>query len=398
MASSSIFSPKVTPTYTKHHPSGTISSTTSTINQTFLFSNLPSRPLQYVNCKREFPTAKVASVPYQPINLDYLEEEFSGHGVTFEDIGDSCVAKMELENGSKASLMLPSGLITSYKAHMWHMGSLELLHTTVAEGEDGAPLIQGGISLALSCGSDDDGDQDSWSPTTWSLLDVRGSPTDSIQIEMISNDSEGKVRVKYIVTLEEDTLRSEFVVSNAKSTSLQLLGGVMSHLTVSSPDATYVLGLERANFFSLEPILSDFGIIPPTFGQKDSPGYGQVYGTLGSVLSHLGARNQTSNTESEEELEGEEDDNYKQLTDEMSRIYTSAPRNLSIMDRGRRNSMTVGSEGFEELYLFSPGSSHEFYSKYAYICVGQSARLKPVIIGPGDEWRGGQFLHNPNLE
>lgn len=57
----------------------------------------------------------------------------------------------------------------------------------------------------------------------------------------------------------------------------------------------------------------------------------------------------------------------------------------------------VGSKGFEELYMYSPGSSHESYGKYAYICVGQSAVLKPIRLGPERLWRGEQHLHNPNL-
>jgi hypothetical protein len=47
-------------------------------------------------------------------------------------------------------------------------------------------------------------------------------------------------------------------------------------------------------------------------------------------------------------------------------------------------------------YLFSPGSSYEYYSTYSYVCVGQSAVLKPIIVGPQEQWRGGQQLHNPN--
>ena len=33
-----------------------------------------------------------------------------------------------------------------------------------------------------------------------------------------------------------------------------------------------------------------------------------------------------------EEMEGEENNNYKHLTEKMSRIYTSAPRNFTIID------------------------------------------------------------------
>ncbi|XP_004296860.1 PREDICTED: uncharacterized protein LOC101315227 [Fragaria vesca subsp. vesca] len=85
--------------------------------------------------KRVVPlrVAAAASIPFQqPINVDYLEQEFSGHGVIFKGIGDDCVAKMSLDNGSKAILMLPSGLITSYKATLWHGGTAELLQSSVS--------------------------------------------------------------------------------------------------------------------------------------------------------------------------------------------------------------------------------------------------------------------------
>lgn len=111
--------------------------------------------------------------------MDYLEGEFSGHGVTFEGIGDSCVAKMGLENGSTATLMLPSGLITSYKAPMWHGGNVELLHTSVSEEENGGAVIQGGVSLALNCCGDD---EVSWTPSNWALLNIRGNAQETIQV------------------------------------------------------------------------------------------------------------------------------------------------------------------------------------------------------------------------
>lgn len=115
--------------------------------------------------------------------MDYLEGEFSGHGVTFEGIGDSCVAKMGLDNGSTATLMLPTGLITSYKTPMWHGGTVELLHTSVSEGDEGEAVIQGGVSLALNC---DDGDNEvPWSPSSWALRDIRGHSKDSIKVNLI---------------------------------------------------------------------------------------------------------------------------------------------------------------------------------------------------------------------
>ncbi|KAM0980346.1 hypothetical protein PS2_013330 [Malus domestica] len=363
--------------------------------------------------KREFPAASVAasssiSFPYQPpINVDYLEQEFSGHGVVFKAIGDSCVAKMELDNGSKAIMMLPSGLITSYKASMWHGGTVELLQSSVSESEENgvssaaaAIAIQGGVSLAFDCSSEV-GQQVPWSPTNWALHQITGNPQDHIQVELISTDSEDMIEIKYIITLKQDVLISEIVVSNSTSSSLQLTGSILSHLTVSSPDATYAIGLERSDFFTRLPILSSFGIIPPDFGMKNEAQISKLW----QQMAGWGPNNQNDGKQAdtnqrgnnEEEMEGEEDDNYKHLREQMSRIYTSAPTDFTIIDRGRRNSVVVGRDGFDELYMFSPGSSHEDYGKYAYICVGQSAVLKPIIVHPNESWRGGQRLYNPNL-
>nr|XP_028948347.1 protein NDH-DEPENDENT CYCLIC ELECTRON FLOW 5 isoform X2 [Malus domestica] len=322
--------------------------------------------------KREFPAASVAasssiSFPYQPpINVDYLEQEFSGHGVVFKAIGDSCVAKMELDNGSKAIMMLPSGLITSYKASMWHGGTVELLQSSVSGSEENgvggaaaAIAIQGGVSLAFDCSSEV-GQQVPWSPTNWALHQITGNPQDHIQVELISTDSEDMIEIKYIITLKQDVLISEIVVSNSTSSSLQLTGSILSHLTISK----------------LWQQMAGWGPNNQNDGKQADT-------------------NQRGNNE--EEMEGEEDDNYKHLREQMSRIYTSAPTDFTIIDRGRRNSVVVGRDGFDELYMFSPGSSHEDYGKYAYICVGQSAVLKPIIVHPNESWRGGQRLYNPNL-
>lgn len=367
-----------------------LSSTKPTTNLNPPRPYLTHTPIQWNNRKRDFQLPSVASIPYPPINVDYLETEFNGHGVSFATIGDSCVVKMKLDNGSLVSLMLPSGLITSYKAPMWHEGLLELLHTVVSEAEDGGGFIQGGVSLALKCESDDGV---AWSPSDWALHDVSGSAEEFIQVELITSNQESLVEIKHIVTLSKDALSSELIITNSKATSVRLTGSVLSHLAVSTPEATYALGLEMSNFFSRPPVSSKFAIVPPDFDKRNKSGSGNIW----QLFSSWASRNPEIANEEEEELEGEEDDGNKQLTEKMSRIYTSAPTNFTVLDRGRRNSVVVAREGFNELYIFSPGSNHNSYSKYAYICLGQSALLEPIFLAPQSEWRAAQHLHNPNL-
>ncbi|PIA59844.1 hypothetical protein AQUCO_00400607v1 [Aquilegia coerulea] len=341
--------------------------------------------------QRDFSVLAMASSSIPLNNVEYLEREFKGQGVSFEGIGDSCVVRMRLDNGSVASLMVPSGLITSYKAHMWHGSTVELLHTIVLENEDGGVVVRGGMSTDFECRSDSGV---TWSPSTWVLHDVRGDAESSIEVELRSSDSENMVELKNIVSLQPDALYSQVVITNSKSSPLLLMGYIMSHLAVSTPDASFAVGLEGSDYYSKSPFISDFSIIPPEISKSKTRGVFQ------GLLSNLGRGDEAkmkSNFGEIEKAEGEEKDNYAQLTEKMSRIYTSAPQEFTILDRGKRNSVAVGTTGFDELYIFSPGSSHEWYGKYAFICTGPSAMLKPIVLNPNAVWRGEQILLNPNL-
>ncbi|KAI3471486.1 hypothetical protein Pfo_028136 [Paulownia fortunei] len=325
-----------------------------------------SGTIPFLSNKRDFVLPAVSSTSCPQIDVDYLESEFRARGVTFSGIGDSCVVRMALENGTAANLMLPSGLITSFKAQM----------------ENGGAVIQGGLSLALGCENDAGV---SWSPNAWVLHQVNGTPQHSIQVELISRSEEGSAEVKHIITLGRDLLTSEIQVSNSSTSSLHLMGSAICHLAVSTPDATYAVGLEGSDFF-----------IRPPFAANFNP---RKFWAFNKLLSIWDARNwnvESSVKDIKEELEGEEEDNYKHLTEKLSRIYTSAPRSLTIIDRGRRNSVTVKRNGFKELYMFSPGSEHEWYNKYSYICIGHAALLEPIILNAQSEWRGGLQLWNPN--
>ncbi|KAK4413106.1 protein NDH-DEPENDENT CYCLIC ELECTRON FLOW 5 [Sesamum alatum] len=356
----------------------------------------------YLSNKRP---AAVASISCPHIDVDYLESELRARGVTFSGIGDSCVVRMELENGNSANLMLPTGLITSFKAQMWHGRTMELLHTSVSpsptENAGAGALIQGGLSLSLGCRNPDDGV--SWSPNAWALHQVNGNPQDSIEVELISRNEESHAQViKHIITLGRDLLTSEILVSNSSTASLHLMGSVTCHLAVSTPDATYAVGLEGSDFFIRPPFVADFNIIPREFTKRSNQDPRKFW-ALNKLFSKSDARKWNVEDDAEslmrdvkEDLEGEEQDNYKHLTQKLSRIYTCAPRDFTIIDRGRRNSVTVRRNGFKELYMFSPGSEHEWYDKYSYICIGHAALLEPLILNAQSEWRGGLQLWNPN--
>ncbi|KAF9587473.1 hypothetical protein IFM89_003412 [Coptis chinensis] len=215
--------------------------------------------------------------------------------------------------------MLTSGLITAYKAHMWHGTTLEVLHTIVSEGEGGAAVIQGGMFLDFR-----------WSPMK--ALFNRRQWNFSMPVELVSRNSDDMVEVKHIVTLHPDVLSSEVVITNYRSSALEVTGSLLSHLSMSTPDATYAVGLDGSNYFSKTPFVSDYTIIPPVSESKTTGAFQGLFSSRGKKDQNSAAE-LNKNTETEEELEGQEKDNYGQLTEEMSRIYTSAPREFTFIDR-----------------------------------------------------------------
>ncbi|KAJ0974123.1 hypothetical protein J5N97_016088 [Dioscorea zingiberensis] len=338
--------------------------------------------------------ALAASIPNTiPLNVDYYERQFNGHGVSFESINNSCVIKMELDNGSKATLMLPSGLITSYKPFMWHGGTVEVLHTSVSEAKTGEIVIQGGVSMDFKCAGDAGL---RFSPSIWSLHDVRGSSDKYIQVELKSIDTKEMVDFKYLVTLREDLLCSELTITNSRSSSLQMVGSLMSHLTVSSPEATFAVGLQGSSYFCKQPLMSNFSIIPPDENEENSMNSSNSWAQK-ALKGIFPDWKSSENQDETEDTEKEEDDDCASMAEKFSRIYTTAPRQFTVLDRGRRNSVIMQRTGFDELYIYSPGSQHEMYGKYSYVCIGPSATLRPVNLEPGSVWRGAQYLCNPNL-
>lgn len=152
-------------------------------------------------------------------------------------------------------------------------------------------------------------------------------------MELICTSSDGKIEAKYMVSLQQDLLTSEIKIFNLGMASLRMMGSVLSHLTVSTPEASYAVGLQGSDFFSNPPFLANFSIIPPAFGKtKNQPSKR----SFGEIFSSWGTKNQSPEKiakDTEKELEGEETDNYKHLTDEMSKIYKSTPRNFTLIDR-----------------------------------------------------------------
>lgn len=145
------------------------------------------------------------------------------------------------------------------------------------------------------------------------------------------NEHAGTVdhQVRHIISLGKDLLASEVVARNASTSPLKVMGSAICHLAVSTPEATYAIGLEGSNFFAQPPFVSEFSIIPPDPAKKIGQDPWKLVWPFDKLLSKQNARNSSV----EDDDEGEEVDGYKHLTAKLSRVYTSAPRTLTIIDR-----------------------------------------------------------------
>lgn len=140
-----------------------------------------------------------------------------------------------------------------------------------------------------------------------------------------------------MVTLHPEALATEISATNsaASPSAVALSCGVSNHLRVSTPDATYALGLQGSDYRSVEPALSEFSIVPPDYRAARQPA------AAGKAARHRWANRgfdmvlsgNPSGHGAADEPDGEEDDDYKHMTEEMCRIYSQAPREFTILDR-----------------------------------------------------------------
>ncbi|KAF9592265.1 hypothetical protein IFM89_013491, partial [Coptis chinensis] len=52
--------------------------------------------------------------------------------------------------------------------------------------------------------------------------------------------------------------------------------------------------------------------------------------------------------------------------------------------------------GYEDIYLASPGSSSQKFGDGYFICIGPASMLVPIIVNPGEDWRGAQVIEHDN--
>lgn len=65
--------------------------------------------------------------------------------------------------------------------------------------------------------------------------------------------------------------------------------------------------------------------------------------------------------------------------------------------QGRELFFRVIRMGFDDVYVSSPGSFSQKHGSDYFICTGPASLLLPVVVKPGEEWRGAQIIEHDNL-
>ncbi|CAM6090338.1 unnamed protein product [Calypogeia fissa] len=332
--------------------------------------------------------AVVGTPTFAPKTAEELQDEYGRQGLTFRDVDGTTFADLKLENGCKASVALGKAQITSYKAHMWHGGEEEMLHSVRTSSDS----LRGGINLGFFYAQDPGRCILPESTECWRVEDVRCEPSNYAQITLstssnaegsLKDTNQGCVQFRYVVTLTDKSLSSAVVVTNAGSRPVEFKGSIVSHLAVGMLEGTFAVGLNGCSYLSsvptqsqqLEKVSEARDFFPPMWGAETNT---REFKERGRWIV--------------------ENEDYSQLHGGESRLYPSAPSSWTLLDRGLRRSLIIQRLGFPEFWLSNPGPDSELRDWDNFICLGPTQNTESVVLPGGEKWRAAQILNNPGYD
>uniref|UniRef100_A0A6V7QU54 Photosynthetic NDH subunit of subcomplex B 2, chloroplastic n=1 Tax=Ananas comosus var. bracteatus TaxID=296719 RepID=A0A6V7QU54_ANACO len=269
-----------------------------------------------------------------------LEETFGRKGIKFAESGGVPTIELSVRNGSSLHLRIPDGLITSYKPKVYWKddGFTEVLHT-VSTADLGAPppSVRGGLGLVLNAASEPAKGGSSWSASEWAVKDADSDSFDAVQVELSSTNADGSLDVTYVVSLYPVSMATAVIVKNVGTRAVSLTSAILSHIKFHARRHSAIQGLRGCSYCAHPPRLPRSVCYLLRTPCSLTP----------QLVSGLGFR--------------------------------------------------VIRMGYEDIYLCSPGSFSQRVGKGYFICTGPASVLVPVVLNPGEEWRGAQVIEHDNL-
>ncbi|XP_020172597.1 photosynthetic NDH subunit of subcomplex B 2, chloroplastic [Aegilops tauschii subsp. strangulata] len=357
----------------------------------FLPLHLPASPRPATVAARA--ASGVASTVPAATQTSQLEETFGRKGLRFgTDATGAPTAELSVRNGSSLQLRLNDGLVTSYRPKVsWEGGDgcRELLHTVA-----GAGAVKGGVGLVLNeASSSSSGGASLLGASEWSVADVDSDSYDAVQVELGCSAKGAKLEVSYVVTLYPLSMATAVIVKNNGAKPVELTGAVLSHIKFDKRRGTAVEGLRGCPYCSHPPPASGFALLTPAEamkreesgwfgggGEEPRQGAWTVEENLYTILKKKVSRVYAAPPE-----------------ERKKRIYSTAPSKFTTIDQSSGLGFRLVRMGFEDMYLSSPGGLYEKFGNDYFLCTGPASILVPVVVGPGEEWRGAQVIEHDNL-
>uniref|UniRef100_A0ACD5WSJ8 Uncharacterized protein n=1 Tax=Avena sativa TaxID=4498 RepID=A0ACD5WSJ8_AVESA len=351
----------------------------------FLPLHLPASPRQATRA------AASSTAPAATTQTSQLEETFGRKGLKFgTDSTGAPTAELSVRNGSSLQLRLNDGLVTSYRPKVYWKDELsyrEVLHTVA-----GADAVRGGVGLVLNDASSSSG-ASLLAGSEWSVADADSDSYDAVQVEL--GCSAGKLEVSYVVTLYALSMATAVIVKNNGSRPVELTSAVLSHIKFDTRRGTAVEGLRGCPFCTHPPPASGFALLTPAEAMKREES-GGWFGGGGEEEPRQGAWTVEENQYTI--LKKKVSRVYAAPPEERKkRIYSTAPSKFITIDQSSGLGFRVVKMGFEDMYLSSPGGMYDKFGSDYFLCTGPASMLVPVVVGPGEEWRGAQVIEHDNL-
>ncbi|OIT04411.1 PREDICTED: photosynthetic NDH subunit of subcomplex B 2, chloroplastic [Nicotiana attenuata] len=321
-----------------------------------------------------------------------LEEKFGRKGIKFcESEG---TVELSVRNGSSVKLQIPNAHITSYKPKVyWKDDGFEEVLYTLPPSSSFSSNSRGGIALVINEILDP---KLSTTPpkasSEWTVTDVDSDSIDALQVEL--SCSRGSLDINYVVSLYPLSMATAVIVKNNGRKPVKLTSAILSHLKSKTRGGTGIQGLRSCTYCTHPPLPSPFEILSPgeamkteepglfSFGWEPElkPGIWSAQDVPITVLKHKLSRL------------------YSVPPEERAKeFYNSIPSKYETIDQGRELFFRIIRMGFEDIYLSSPGSFSDKYGKEYFICTGPASMLVPLVVNPGEEWRGAQVIEHDNL-
>ncbi|KAG2682786.1 hypothetical protein I3843_10G000900 [Carya illinoinensis] len=323
-----------------------------------------------------------------------LDEKFGRKGIKFLESDNVPIVELTVRNGSSVRLRIPDAHVTSYKPKVYWKddGFEEVLYTIPAGGAD-STKAKGGIGLVINDVSEP-GSKGSplLSTSKWTVKDVDSDSIDALQVELSCTC--GTLGITYVVSLYPLSMATAVIVKNNGRKAVTLTNAILSYFRFKKRGGAAIQGLRGCSYCSHPPLSSPFEILSPAEAMKaESPGWF----SFGSEP---------------EDKPGSwtlQDIPFTILKNKFTRVYAAPPKErlkaffntppskYETLDQGRELFFRVIRIGFEDIYLSSPGSLSEKYGKEYFICTGPASMLVPVVVKPGEDWRGAQVIEHDNL-